>query len=79
MSMWTGSSDVAHAVENSKFEPISIVHSGKVIVHQIDAPIQPILVYRKFPIDMRQNSLLSLLNIGNWMNATRIQPPNHST
>lgn len=50
-------------------EPVSIVHSGKVIVRQINAPIHPILVYHKFHIDNRQNSVHSLLNIGNWINA----------
>lgn len=59
-----------------KYEPNpnSIVHSGRVNVRQIDAPVQPIVVYRKFRIrstDNRQNNLLRLLNIINWTNATR--------
>lgn len=59
-----------------KYEPGSIVHSGRVTVRQIDAPVQPIVVYRKFRIqnaDNRQNNLLSLLNIDNWMNSTQQQ------
>ena len=59
-------------------EPVSIVHSGKVIVRQIDAPIHPILVYHKFHIDNTQNSLHSLLNIGNWINASRTIAPNNT-
>lgn len=71
MSMWTNSIDVLHA-DDTKYEPISIVHSGEVIVHQIDAPVPPIFVYRKFPIsDNRHNSLFSLLSIDNWLNATK--------
>lgn len=70
MSMWTNANDVVHA-DDTKFEPISIVHSDDVIVHQIDAPVPPIFLYRKFPIDNRQNTLLSLLNIDNWLNATK--------
>lgn len=61
-------------VVSIKYEPGSIVHTGRVTVRQIDAPVQPIVIYRKFHIrnaDNRQNSLLSLLNIDNWMNATR--------
>lgn len=57
-----------------KYEPGSIVHSGRVTVRQIDAPMQPIVVYRNFRNenpDNRQNSLLSLLNIENWLNTTR--------
>lgn len=62
-----------------KYEPNSnsIVHSGRVNVrqiYQVDAPVQPIVVYRKFRIqstDNRQNNLLRLLNIVNWTNATR--------
>lgn len=61
-----------------KYEPNSnsnsIVHSVRVNVRQIDAPVQPIVVYRKFRIqstDNRQNNLLRLLNIINWTNATR--------
>lgn len=65
----------SHAID-VKYEPNSnsIVHSGRVNVRQIDAPVQPIVVYRKFRIqstDNRQNNLLSLLNIINWVNATR--------
>lgn len=59
---------------NFKYEPGSIVHSGRVTVRQIDAPVQPIVIYRKFRIqnaDNRQNNLLSLLNIDNWVNGTR--------
>lgn len=58
---------------NFKYEPGSIVHSGT-IVRQLDAPVQPIVIYRKFRIqnaDNRQSNLLSLLNIDNWVNATR--------
>lgn len=56
-----------------KYEPGSIVHSGRVTVRQIDAPVQPIVIYRKFRnqnTDNRQNNLLKLLNIDNWVNAT---------
>lgn len=63
-----------HTTVDFKYEPGSIVHSGRVTVRQIDAPVQPIVIYRKFPIqqntDNRQNNLLSLLNIDNWWNAT---------
>lgn len=60
-------------------EPVSIVHSGKVIViRQIDAPVQPILVYHKFHIDNRQNSLHSLLSINDWINATRTIASNNA-
>lgn len=54
-----------------QYQPIPIVHAHNVIVRQMDAPIQPILVYHKFPIDNRQNALFHLLNIDNWMNITR--------
>lgn len=68
-------SNDALASVDFKYEPGSIVHSGRVTVRQIDAPVQPIFVYRKFPIqpntDNRQNYLLSLLNIHNWVNATK--------
>lgn len=56
------------------FQLGSIVNSGAVTVRQIDAPVQPIVIYRKFRIqhtNNRQNNLLSLLNINNWVNATR--------
>lgn len=69
------SSDIQKESVDFKYEPGSIVHSGRVTVRQIDAPVQPIVVYRKFPIqqntDNRQNNLLSLLNIDNWLNATK--------
>lgn len=69
------SSDTQEAIVDFKYEPGSIVHSGRVTVRQIDAPVQPIVVYRKFPsqqnTDNRQNNLLSLLNIDNWLNATK--------
>lgn len=58
--------------------PVSIVHSGEVIVRQIDAPIQPILVYHKFHIDNGQTSVHSLLHIGNWINATRTIATNNT-
>lgn len=70
------SSDTQASV-NFKYEPGSIVHSGRVTVRQIDAPVQPIVVYRKVPIqpntDNRQNNLLSLLNVDNWLNATKMK------
>lgn len=69
---------VAAAPTVTAHEPVSIVHSGKVIVRQIDAPIHPILVYHKFHIDNRQNSVHSLLSIANWINATRTIPPNNT-
>lgn len=56
----------------SKYEPNRLVHSAT--VRQIDAPVQPIMVYRKFRmqnLDNRPNNLLSLLNIDNWINATK--------
>lgn len=56
--------------DDLEYEPISIVHAPNVIVRQMDAPIQPILLYHKFSTDNRQNALFKLLNIDNWMNTT---------
>lgn len=68
------SNDTDATVDDFKYELGSIVHSGRVTVRQIDAPVQPIIVYHKFRnqnTDNRPNNLFSLLNINNWMNATR--------
>lgn len=69
---------VAAATEETAHEPVSIVHSGDVIVRQIDAPIHPILVYHQFHIDNSQTSVHSLLHIGNWINATRTIATNNT-
>lgn len=74
----TTETTITTATIHATHEPVSIVHSGKVIVRQIDAPIHPILVYHKFHIDNRQNSYHSVLNIGNWINATRTIAPNNT-
>lgn len=78
--MTIATSDTEAVNLNFKYEPGSIVHSGR--VRQIDAPVPPIVIYRKFRIqnaDNRQNNLLSLLNIDNWVNATRTTNQAHST
>lgn len=68
------SNDTNATVDDFKYGLGSNVHSGRVTVRQIDAPVQPIVVYHKFHIqntDNKQNNLFRLLNISNWMNATR--------
>lgn len=78
VSTTTATAAAAAGTEETTHEPVSIVHSGEVIVRQIDAPIHPILVYHKFHIDNGQTSVHSLLHIGNWINATRTIATNNT-